>query len=278
MSTRLSTRLTPVPTAADLGIERVDWRELGPHFIRSWGWPDGKFIPEHLTCYGKSRSGKTYFIRTVLMMRAIQRESDVVIVATKKADTTLTGTGWPIISDWPPDFGVHQSIYWARSKGIGPEGRVPQRAKVRQLMNALWKPKANIVVYWDELTYVEQMLKLKPELETYYREGAGLGITNVASMQRPSNVTRLSHSESSWTAAFPPKDADDRTRIAEVLGDRALFNQVLAPGVLNKAQREFVLRYDTTGDTYITSIPRGYSPVARGDSRLRTGGVPSPRR
>jgi hypothetical protein len=269
-----SSRPGPLPTAADLGVERVDWAELGPEFIRAWGWPDGQFIPEHLTVYGKSRSGKTFFVREVLLMRAEMRGSDIVMVATKKADRTLTATGWPIIDEWPPDFGVHQSIFWAKAKGLGPEARVPQRAKVRKLMDALWTPNSNTVIYWDELTYVEVSLKLKTELETFYREGAGQGITNVASMQRPSNVTRLSHSESSWTAAFPPKDADDRDRIAEVLGDRALFRQVLAPGVLDKTKREFILRYDTTGDTYITHIP----PRQTGGTGRAPGSVHSAQR
>lgn len=238
-------------------IERVPWEILGPDFIREWGWPNGRYDPEHLTVYGKTGSGKSYFVTHVLAERARARGSHTVIVATKKADRTLTALGWPVresLDTWPPAYKEHQIIYWARQKGLSVVHRRPQREKVKALMDLLWKKDANIVVYWDELTYVERDLGLKTELETYYREGRANGITNIASMQRPSNVTRLAHSEAGWTVAFAPKDADDRKRVAEVLGDRARF-QVVLDG-LDRTRHEFLIRHDLTGEAYISHLPR----------------------
>ena len=249
-----SSRLMSRPALSDLGVERVDWEDLGPAFITWWGRPGGRFDPEHLTVYGKSGSGKSYFVGYVLKERARARGSHVVIVATKRTDKTISALGWPIINTWPPDYGQHQVIYWAKAKGISAAHRVPQRAKVKRLMDALWVPGSNVVIYWDELPYVEIMLQLKPEIETYYREGRALGITNVASMQRPTGVTRLSHSEAGWTAAFPPKDADDRDRVAEVLGDRQRFRLVLDS--LDRRKHEFLLRHDRSGESYISHLPR----------------------
>jgi hypothetical protein len=222
-------RGVPASLSADEQLPRVDWNDLGPEFFAQWGRPNGRFEPEHLTVYGRSGSGKTHFVGYALSERHRLRGSHVTAVATKRADATLTRLGWPVIGDWPPNYGDHCVIFWAKAKGISQIHRVPQKAKVKGLMNALWRPGANMVVYWDELTYVQSMLRLGPELETFYREGRTHGITNVASMQRPSNVTRLAHSEAGWTVAFPPKDADDRTRIAEVLGDRTFYRAVLAP-------------------------------------------------
>lgn len=253
MATLSSSRLTR-PSPAELGVEREAWEELGPEFIRSWGRPGGRFDPEHLTVYGKSGSGKSYFVGYVLKERARVRGSHVVIVATKRTDRTLSALGWPVVSTWPPGYGQNQVIYWARAKGISAEHRLPQRKKVADLMNALWVPGSNVVVYWDELPYIEMMLGLKPQIENYYREGRALGITNVASMQRPSGVTRLSHSEAGWTVAFPPKDADDRDRVAEVLGDRARFRLVLDS--LDRRKHEFLIRHDRSGETYISHLPR----------------------
>lgn len=247
-----SPRSTPRTPVAE--VERVPWAELGPAFLTSWGRPGGRFDPEHLTVYGKTGSGKSYFMGYVLRERARLRGSHIVIVATKKADSTLSGLGWPVIDTWPPGYGEKQVIYWAKAKGISAPARIPQRAKVKRLMDALWVPNSNIIVYWDELTYLEQMLKLKPEIETYYREGRTHGITNAASMQRPSNVTRLAHSEAGWTVAFPPKDADDRDRVAEVLGDRNRFREVL--NGLDRSRHEFVIRHDLTGEAYISHLPR----------------------
>lgn len=260
----------------DHGIERVPWQFLGPEFIRSWGRPGGRKDPEHLTVYGKSGGGKTYFVMHVLQLRAQPpphgRGSHVVAVATKRADATLTATGWPIITKWPPNYGDNQVIFWARAKGITRAHKIPQRAKVAGLMDELWQPGSNRIIYWDELTYLEQDLGLKTELATFYREGRANGITNVAVMQRPSGVTRLAHSEAGWTVAFPPKDVDDRDRVAEVLGDRARFRLVLND--LDRTRHEFLMRHDRTGEAYISHLP---NPRARTVPNSRTNGVRSPR-
>lgn len=253
------------PTPADLGIERADWVELGPAFISTWGRPGGRFDPEHLTVYGKSGSGKSYFVGYVLQQRARARGSHVVIVATKRADRTLTALGWPIVQSWPPGYGERQVIYWARAKGISAVHRQPQRLKVKKLMDSLWVPGSNVVVYWDELPYIEEMLQLRPEIQNYYREGRALGITNVASMQRPSGVTRLAHSEAGWTVAFCPKDVDDRDRVAEVLGDRSRFR--LALDGLDRRKHEFIMRHDRTGETYISHLPRPARATVRSPKR-----------
>ncbi len=267
MSSPRGTPLTP----DELGVARVRWVEdgFGKAFIEAWGRPNGRYEPEHLTVYGKSGGGKSYFVGYVLKERARARGSHVVIVATKKTDRTLSALGWPIIDTWPPGYKENQVIYWAKAKGISREHRVPQRIKVKRLMDALWVKESNVIVYWDELTYLEVDLQLKTELATYYREGRALGITNVASMQRPAGVTRLAHSEAGWTVAFPPKDVDDRDRVAEVLGDRRRFAAVLDS--LDRTKHEFLIRHDLTGEAYITHLPRPRRTV----SRSRTQGVRS---
>lgn len=262
--TRRTVRLPERPSLADLGIEEPDWRDLGPEFISSWGRPGGKFDPEHMTVYGKSGGGKTFFVVETVALRAKVRSSHTVFVATKKADKTIMRLhdrhGWPIVSDWPPGYGENQVIYWARG-GLEPEQKIRQRAKVRRLMEELWKANSNTVVVWDELGYLQSDLRLGTELETFYREGRSNGITNVALMQRPSKVTRLSHSEAGWTVAFPPKDVDDRRRVAEVLGDRARFTQAL--DALDRTRHQFLIRHDRSGEVYASYLP---GPGRRADS------------
>lgn len=271
MPSTIRRRLSP-----DVGVERVDWDVLGPEFIRAWGRPNGRYDPEHLTVYGKSGGGKSFFVARVLQDRAAARGSHIVVIATKKADRTLTGMGWPILSEWPPGYGQNQVIYWAKAQGISAETRIRQRQKVKALLDALWVKDSNVIVYVDELPYVEAMLKLKPEIETYYREGRANGITMVASMQRPSGVNRFAHSESGWTVAFPPKDADDRDRVAEVLGDRVRFRDVLAS--LDQTRYEFLIRHDLTGESYISHLPRRRAATRRAVSAPAARGVPSVRR
>lgn len=274
MSLQLSTPRTPAGRPPH-GIERVPWAELEPHFMAVWGWPNGQWEPEHLTVYGKSGGGKTYWVRYILRRRAVLRGTHMVAVATKRADKVIAGFGWPIISDWPPNYGDHQVVYWAKAKGLDEKYLAPQREKVRRLMNELWVPESNILVYWDELPYIEEVLKLRTQMRNYYREGRALGITNVACMQRPTGVTRLAHSESGWTVCFPPKDQDDRKRVSEVLGDRTRFGLVLDD--LDRTKYEFLIRHDLTGESYISHLP-GRAPSRPGVSGRSGRGVSSGRR
>jgi hypothetical protein len=249
MPTRRSTAL-----AAEHGVPRVDWEDVGPEIIAHWGRPSGKNEPEHMSIYGPSGSGKSRLARVLLKERARRRGSAVVVVVTKRADKTLlTEMGWPVIRDWPPGYGEEQVIYHAPAKGISAQHLPPQRLKVKTLMDELWVPNANTVVFWDEMTYIERDLRLNRELATFYREGRSYGITNLATLQRPTGVSRLAHSEPAWSAAFRPKDQDDRKRVAEVFGDRQRFQLVLAD--LDKYAYEFVVYHDRTGEAYITHLP-----------------------
>jgi hypothetical protein len=236
------------------GVPRVSWHELGPEILATWGWPDGRFTPEHMSVYGKSRSGKSYLIGTLVDARNRERGSHVVYLATKKTDQTIEDIGWPIVSEWPPNYDQTAVIFWARPKDLSPESRRAQRAKVAKLLDQLWSAKGRpIIIVWDEITYVLQSLQLKVQVETFLREGASHGITNVMGMQRAAGQDRLVHSESSWTAAFRTKDADDRRRLAEILGDRALYQEVLND--LDPRLHEHLWVYDRTGDAYITHVP-----------------------
>lgn len=209
-------------------------------------------MPEHLSIYGPSGSGKSYFMAYAATERARLRGTHAVMIATKKADRTLTNAGWPIINDWPPSYGQNQVIYWARG-GLSDQQQDEQRARLRRIMSALWTPDSNKLVCWDELPYVCSDLGLRRQVTTYYREGRGLGITNVAVMQRPTDVSRYVHSEAGWLCAFAPGDQDDRERVAEVFGDRAYFRDVLAE--LSRERYEFLLQRKLTGETFISSLP-----------------------
>jgi hypothetical protein len=114
-------------------------------------------------------------------------------------------------------------------------------------------PESNRIVYWDELIYIIFNLGLRVEIETFYRESRGLGITNVSGMQRAPGTIRLAHSETGWSVAFPPKDEDDRDRIAEILGQRLRFKAVL--DTLDRTKHEFLIRHDLTGNTYRSALP-----------------------
>ena len=239
--------------SAPHGVERVSWHELGPEILRTWGWPDNRFTPEYWSVYGKKGSGKSYLIGELCEARNRERGSSVVYIATKKTDATISSFGWPITDTWPPNYDQTLTVFWAKPKGLSVESRRVQKAKIAKLLDQLWDADRPIIVVWDEITYVQRALGLRIQVETFLREGRSHGISNICGLQRAANVDRLIHSESDWTAAFRPKDADDRRRLAEILGNRVLYTAVLED--LDPRRHEFVLVYDRTGDAYITHIP-----------------------
>lgn len=240
--------------------ERVPWSQLGPDFFEAWGYPHREWMPEHLEILGGTGTGKSFFEKTILMERARLRGSHVVIVATKPADRTLQSMGWPIVTSWPPTRKwrdrrpTDQVIFWAKAGGLSKEGRAQQKQKVQGLLSELWVPDSNLIVAFDEIAYIEQELGLRVTVETYYREARALGITIVASTQRPQGVTRYMHSESTWSVFFAPKDEDDAERMAQVAGNKAYYLRVLSE--LDRSKYEFLLVHNLTGEACISSIDK----------------------
>lgn len=233
-------------------VERADWDDVGIDFIRQWGRPHGKFDPEHLAILGPTGSGKSYFMTHVLDERANLRGSHVVILATKPADKTMKRLGWPIAKKWPLlNYDGKKIVYWPQA-GDMREGVEKQREKVLDFLNDQWKEDANIVIAFDEISYVEEDLGLARQIRRYWREARALGITVVATTQRPFRVNRTMWSEASWTAAFKPKDEEDAKRVAEVLGSRNDYTEILMDEL---KPREFILAQRDSKISYITRIP-----------------------
>jgi hypothetical protein len=247
--TRPVSRRTAQP---EIEIERVPWSTLGPEFVRAWGYPRGERMPEHLEILGQTGTGKSFFERTILTQRAAARGAHIVVVATKPADATLAGTGWPVIESWPPPYGQNQVIYWAKAKGLDAQGMARQRAKVLDLLNRLWQPRSNIIVAFDEVAYLDLELRLRPQLTRYYREARALGITVVSSTQRPQGVPRYMHSEASWSVFFAPKDEEDAERMAQVAGSKRIYAPILLS--LNRENYEFLIVHNLTGERVISWI------------------------
>lgn len=245
-------------TAGKLYPQRVPWAELAPDFIGAWGRPNGNFQPEHVEVLGPTGSGKSYWEKWVLVERVRLRNSAVVILLTKPADKTLAALDWPIVTKWPPPGGEwnnknRQVIFHAKSHGLGKSARVRQAEQVERLLDGLWHPDANVVLAVDEIAYVEQELGLRTHMTTFFREGRTLGITVMASTQRPAGVSRAVHSETAWVVCFAPKDEDDAERMAQILGEKRHYRDVLMD--LDREKREFVLVHNLTREAYISHIP-----------------------
>lgn len=252
----ISRRTTPPLSPPE--IARVSWRRLGPAFIKAWGYPNGKFMPEHLEILGPNGSGKTYFQDQVLMMRAAARGSQIVMLSTKPDDKTLKGLRypdgkpWKTITKWPPPYGVDQMIYAARATGLGAAERAKQHKSIEELLNAIWVPNSNRILAIDEVGYVEQELKFRTHINTMFREARALGLTLVTNTQRPVGTSRYMHSESLWKVAFRPFDERDAETVAEIMGAKRMWIPILME--LNRHNYEFVMQHAPTGRVYISHI------------------------
>jgi nucleoside-triphosphatase THEP1 len=240
--------------------ERVPWSELAPDFISTWGYPNGKFEPEHVEILGPTGSGKTYFEATILQERVHARDSGVVFIATKPADKTITQLGWEIVNDWSGIKQHRQVIFWPRTKLIGTKRRDYMAAKIEEVLGNLWvRNSANIVVF-DEIATAEALSPdLREMIKMYWREARSVGITIVAMKQRPQGVQRDMHSEASWTVSFHPKDEDDALRYAEVLGSKRQWLPVLSS--LDRDKHEFVIKYERTGDALVSWVDIPLKPA-----------------
>lgn len=232
--------------------ERVPWTELEPAILTAWGWPDGKWQPEHMAILGPTGSGKSYLGTHLLNERVKRSGAHAVILATKPADSTvqrMVAKGWKLRRTWPPEYGENKVIFWPPSGRPG-EGVAKQRRAVFQMMDELWKPDSNTILMFDEIAYVEGELRLQPLVTKYWRESRALGITIMAMTQRPRGVSRYMHSEPTWSVAFRPDDEDDATRVAEIIGGRKEYKPVL----LELEPHEFVIVRRRTREAYISKL------------------------
>jgi len=174
------------------------------------------------------------------------------MIATKPEDKTLRDYHWPIIRKWPPPYGTDQFIYWVRTHNDADENKKIQRAEIRDVMQKLWTPAANMIVGFDELAYLDdrEELNLKSMTQRYWREASALGITVVAGTQRPRFVSLYAFTESQWMAAFRPFDEQDGRRVAEVMGSKKTYYDEL----MNLRHHEFILRHIRTRQEVVTRI------------------------
>src|SRR5215469_9886559 len=140
-----------------------------------------------------------------------------------------------------------------------------------------------IVDSWDELrtepnaVFWPNTKRMGTARQQYWREGRSQGITVVAMKQRPQGALRDMHSETFWTAVFPPKDRSDTERFAELLGAKRDWVPVIDS--LNtpeaRAQRRFVIRHVRSGEAWISWVDTPLQPVKpqhKLPPHLRAGG------
>ena len=248
-----------------MDLPRAPWSAIRDEFIASWGYPDGRFDPEHMEILGPSGSGKTYAEATFLQERVRRRGSAVIFVATKPVDKTIMSLGWPVVTDFKQlmrhfERDERQVIFWPRTEQLGKAWTAYMAAKIEDLLSRLWRAKMKVILVFDEIATSEGLsIDVREIIKRFWREARSVGITMIAMKQRPQGIQRDMHSETAWIAAFKPKDEEDAKRVAEIMGSKRTWMPTLMN--LSRDAHEFVLLHVPTGDAVITWIDTPLKPT-----------------
>lgn len=256
--------------------ERMPWSEIGQEFAENWGRLDPSDpTPEDVEVLGIKGSGKTLWACKAMQERMIVRRTPTVIMQSKPADKTVMQLGWPVITDGDIRKVRRERwcIYWPQTNATGMNRRTYQADKFRDLLDSLWHPDSNIVVAWDDVGYIESLYtsdkqSLGDMMEMYLREGRSSGITNVLLKQRPQGSRRVLHSETQWTAAFAPKDEDDRERFAQIFGNKKRYVEVFKQ--MDPTKHEFLLKHFATQSEVISWVDTPLRAVKRPDRNAKS--------
>jgi len=244
----------------------IPWSELGPDFIEVYGHDEnGDLQAESLEATGQTGSGKSFSIGTILQQRAARWNTAELAIVTKATDDSIPLLGWPVVTSYRElqEQKWRQAVFWPQTTLKGAEREAFHEQQIYDLLSALWPDPgqvANIVIYFDEVRYIESLSKrLKKLVRMYWREGRSHGISIIAGAQRPVEMVRDQHSESRWKIVFPPADQGDMQRFAELLGRWKDWQPVLES--LDQTFHQFVLRNSFTKDAFITWMDEDLRPL-----------------
>lgn len=244
--------------------DEVPWSELGEEFTETWGRDDkGKPRAEHIEAEGQNGSGKSYLIATIMQQRAARFDTGMIGLVTKQTDDSMPLLGWPQVTSLNEVKKYRQMLFWPQTSLKGEDKEKYHEKVIFELLDGLWPEpgkQANMVLYFDEVRYVEALSRrLKKLVRMYWREGRSHGISIIAGAQRPLEMVRDMHSEAKWRAVFQPSDEADYERFAQLLGPPKLWEPVLRG--LNNDEHQFVLRNSSTKDAYITWVDQQLRPL-----------------
>lgn len=195
------------------------WPDLMAYMRREWkpgppSWPN-----THMAIVGTSGSGKTTLARTILGLRDF-----VCIFGTKRSDPSLyaplEAEGYVVVDRWSPEELRQPKVIFRPPVGIDDASIAQQRAAFRRALLQVFET-GGWTLYFDELRYLTENLKLATELNTLWLQGRSEGITIVASTQRPVSVPLNMFEQARHFFLARVSMRDDRKTASEFTGPSA---------------------------------------------------------
>lgn len=197
-------------------VEAKPWPDFLEWFRQTWQ------PGEHLASIAPTGAGKSTFCVGVLS----HCRRFVLGFDPKGGDSTLQGSGWPRLPDWPPSRKTYDEM--AEGKPVrlivGP---------VTATVSDLWRQRDVFAraldgafndggwsIYVDELQLLSdrRMMGLASSVERLLIAARDKGISVVTAYQRPANVPRTASDQATWVAVAYTRDRDVVDRVAEMLG------------------------------------------------------------
>jgi energy-coupling factor transporter ATP-binding protein EcfA2 len=186
-------------------VEVVSWNE----FQTLFKWRQG----EHVSLIGSTGCGKTTLAHHLLPQR-----SYVVVLATKPRDSSMNALlrdGYHKSRDWPPppiDI-APKIVLWPKCDTPGFEAN--QKAVFTDALNGVYR-QGGWTVYADELYYLTNDLRITRPVNRLWQQGRSIGISLVASMQRPSHVPLNAYTQATHIFFWRANDTRDLKTIGGI--------------------------------------------------------------
>lgn len=172
---------------------------------------------EDCTLVGAKGSGKT-----TLALKLLAYREFVLVLATKKADTSLYGPlqrkGFVITDDRELDWKrTPKVIFRPPLKDPSKEAIEEQAEAFRHVLVQVFE-EGGWCVYGDEIRYLSDNLGLRVPIETLYLQGRSLGVSMVVSTQRPVSIPVIAFESATHLFLFRTTDRANIQRAAEFGG------------------------------------------------------------
>lgn len=196
-------------------IVGVPWETFLQWFAHVW--QQG----QHVAIVGPTGCGKTTVAVGLTRLRRW-----VLALDAKGGDSTLKGSGFTAVTDWPPPKKVRQDIAEGRPArllvGFSPRTlqEIPKlRALLHAVLNAAWID-GHWTVEVDELQLMadRRMMALGSVIEQFLVAARDKGLSVVTAFQAPAWVPTASTRQATWIIIFPTRDITVIKNLAEKIG------------------------------------------------------------